>query len=97
LPEGRRPVSVLLVTWAWSYCRFAIALPTQRTEAILHCLAQAFTFFECVPRELWWDNPTTVAVQSLAGRQRRLQELYQALASHYNFEPLFFVLNAGPG
>jgi transposase len=88
-PDGRRPVSVLLVTWAWSYCPFAIALPTQRTEAVLHGLVQAFNFFECVPRELWWDNPTTVAVQILAGRQRRLQERYLALASHYNFEPLF--------
>lgn len=88
-PDGRRSVPVLLVTWAWSYCTFAIALPTQRTEAILHGLTQSFDFFACVPRELWWDNPTTVAVQILSGRQRRLNDRYLALASHYNFEPLF--------
>jgi transposase len=88
-PAGRRPVSVMLVTWAWSYCPFAIALPTQRTEAILHGLVEAFTFFDCVPRELWWDNPTTVAVQILGGRQRKLNDRYLALASYYNFEPLF--------
>jgi transposase len=88
-PEGRRPVNVLIVTWAHSYCPFAMALPTQRTEAILHGMVQAFEFFGCVPREAWWDNPRTVAVQILAGRQRRVNERYQALASHYNFEPLF--------
>jgi transposase len=88
-PDGRRQVPVLLVTWAWSYCPFTLALPTQRTEAILHGLVEAFTFFGCVPRELWWDNPTTVAVQILSGRQRKLNDRYQALASHYNFEPLF--------
>jgi transposase len=88
-PDGRRQVPVLLVTWAWSYCPFTIALPTQRSEAILHGLVEAFTFFGCVPRELWWDNPTTVAVQILGGRQRKLNDRYLALASHYNFEPLF--------
>ncbi len=88
-PEGRRRVPVLIVTWAYSYCPFAIALPTERTEAILHGLVQAFEFFGSVPRELWWDNPTTVAVTILAGRQRQLNARYAALANHYNFEPLF--------
>jgi transposase len=59
-PDGRRLVPVLLTTWAYSNCPFAIALPTERTEAILHGLVEAFTFFACVPRELWWDNPKTV-------------------------------------
>jgi transposase len=88
-PAGRRQVPVLLVTWAYSYCPFAMALPSERTEAILHGLVEAFAFFGCVPRELWWDNPKTVAVAILRGRQRRLNERYVALASHYNFEPLF--------
>jgi transposase len=88
-PEGRRLVSVLIVTWAFSYRAFAIALPTERTEAILHGLVEAFAFFGCVPKELWWDNPTTVAVQILSGRERKLNDHYKALASHYNFEPLF--------
>lgn len=88
-PEGRRLVAVLLVTWAHSYRPFAIALPTERVEAILHGLVEAFEFFGCVPRELWWDNPTTVAAAILAGRQRALHPRYHGLASHYNFEPLF--------
>jgi len=88
-PDGRRQVPVLLVTWAWSYAVFAVALPTERTEAVLEGLVQALEFFGCVPRELWWDNPTTVAVELLRGRQRKLNERYAALASHYRFEPLF--------
>jgi transposase len=88
-PDGRRLIPVLIVTWAFSYRVFAIALPTERTEAILHGLAEAFAFFGCVPKELWWDNPTTVAVQVLKGRERKLNDRYKALASHDNFEPLF--------
>jgi transposase len=87
-PEGRRKVPVLMPTWAYSYCPFAIALPTERTEAILHGMVEAFAFFGCVPREVWWDNPRTVAVQIFKGRQRTLHERYAALASHYAFEPL---------
>ena len=41
-PDGRRLVSVLLATWAYSNCPFAIALPTERTEAISHGLVEAF-------------------------------------------------------
>src|SRR6516164_11482780 len=70
LPGGRRAVPVLLVTWPYSNCPFALALPTERTEAILHGLVEAFAFFGCVPSELWWDNPTTVAVHVLRGRDR---------------------------
>jgi len=54
-PDGRRQVPVLLVTWSYSNAPFAIALPTERTEAILHGLVEAFAFFGCVPVELWWD------------------------------------------
>jgi transposase len=88
-PDGRREVSVLLVTWSYSNCPFAIALPTERTEAILHGLTEAFAFFGCVPRELWWDNPRTVAVHLFRGRDRTLHPRYAALASHYTFAPKF--------
>ena len=67
-PDGRRPVPVLIVTWSYSNVPFAIALPTERTEAILHGLVEAFAFFGCVPVELWWDNPKTVAIQPFQGR-----------------------------
>jgi transposase len=88
-PDGRRPVPVLLVTWSYSNGPFALALPTERTEAILHGLVEAFAFFGCVPRELWWDNPTTVAIAVWRGRQRALHPRYAALTSHYTFTAKF--------
>jgi transposase len=88
-PDGRRSVPVLVVTWSYSNCPFAIALPTERTEAILHGLVEAFAFFGCVPKELWWDNPRTVAVHLFRGRDRTLHPRYAALASHYTFAAKF--------
>jgi transposase len=88
-PEGRRQVAVLLATWSYSNCPYVIALPTERLEAILHGMVEAFAFFGCVPREAWWDNATPLVPQLFVGRQRILNAQYQALASHYLFEPLF--------
>ena len=88
-PEARRQIPVLLLVWSYSNCPFAIALPSERTEAILDGMTQGFAFFGCVPREVWWDNPRTVAAEIFTGRERRLHPRYRALASHYVFEPLF--------
>jgi transposase len=88
-PEGRRLVPFLVTTWAYSNAPFVLALPFERTEAILEGMVAAFEFFEAVPREVWWDNPRTVAALILQGRERRLHPRYAALASHYLFEPRF--------
>src|SRR5262249_43759594 len=70
--EGRRQVPVLVMTWSWSNCPFAIALPTERTEAVLHGMSAGFAFFGCVPRQVWWDNPKTVVPHLLVGRSRQI-------------------------
>jgi len=88
-PDGRRLVPVLVMTWSYSNAPFALALPTERTEAILHGMSEAFAFFGGVPAEVWWDNPTTVAIHILRGRERTLHSRYAALASHYLFAPRF--------
>lgn len=88
-PDGRRLVSFLVATWAYSNAPFAMALPFERTEAILEGMVAAFEFFGCVPAEVWWDNPRTVATLILQGRERRLHPRYAALAAHYAFHPHF--------
>jgi transposase len=88
-PEGRRQIPFLVTTWAYSNFPFVLALPFERTEAILEGMVAAFDFFGCAPKEVWWDNPKTVATTILLGRQRQLHPRYAALASHYAFDPRF--------
>jgi len=88
-PDGRRPVPVLLAVWSYSHYAFAIALPDETTGSILHGTVCALEFFGCVPAELWWDNPKTVAPAILRGRDRQLNVHYASLASHYRFAPMF--------
>jgi transposase len=88
-PDGRRRIPFLATTWAYSNYPFVLALPFERTEAILAGMVAAFEFFGHVPKEVWWDNPKTVATLILPGRQRQIHPRYAALASHYAFDPLF--------
>jgi transposase len=88
-PDGRRPVPFLVAAWAYSNAPFALAMPFERTEAILEGMVAAFEFFGAVPGEVWWDNPRTVATLILKGRERRVHPRYAALASHHVFEPRF--------
>jgi transposase len=88
-PDGRRLVPFLVTTWAYSNAPFVLALPFERTEAILEGMVAAFEFFGAVPKEVWWDDPRTVATLILTGRERRCHPRYAALASHYVFEPHF--------
>ena len=94
-PDGRRLVSFLVTTWAYSNAPFVLAFPFERTEAILAGMAAAFEFFGCVPKEVWWDNPKTVATLILPGRQRQIHPRYAALASHYVFDPQFCMPRRG--
>jgi transposase len=94
-PDGRRRVPFLVTAWAYSNAPFVIALPFERTEAILEGMIAAFEFFDAVPKEVWWDNPRTVATLILQGRNRQLHPRYAALASHYVFEPLFCMPGRG--
>jgi transposase len=88
-PDGRKLVPFLVTNWAYSNAPFVLALPFGRTEAILEGMVAAFEFFGAVPKEVWWDNPRTVATLILQGRDRQLQPRYAALASHYVFDPRF--------
>ena len=54
-PDGRRQVSVLILVWSYSNAPFAVALPTERTEAILEGMVQAFEppWADCSARDLF--------------------------------------------
>jgi transposase len=88
-PEGRRHVPFLVTTWAYSNAPFVLALPFERTEAILEGLVVAVDFWGAVPKEVWWDNPKTVATLILLGLERQCHPRYAALASHFVFAPHF--------
>ena len=93
-PDGRRPVPFLVAAWAYSNAPFVLALPFERTEAILEGMVAAFEFFGGVPREVWWDNPRTVATLILKGRERQAPSALRGAGQPSRLRAQ--VLHAGP-
>ena len=56
-PDGRRLVPFLVTTWAYSNAPFVLALPFERTEAILEGMVAAFEFFGAFPRRSGGTTP----------------------------------------
>ena len=88
-PDGRRLVPVPAMTGSCSNAPFALALPTERPEAIRHGMAEGFAFFGGVPAEVWRDNPTAVAIRIGRGRERTVPSRYAAFASPVPFAAKF--------
>ena len=88
-PWGRTTAHLLVLVWSYSSCPFVMAFPTERTEAILEGVSAGLDFYGAVPKEIWWDNPKTVAGKIFRGRKREASADWQKLASHYVFDPKF--------
>ena len=93
-PDGRRLVPFLVTAWAYSNAPFVLALPFERTEAILEGMVAAFDFFGGVPKEVWWDNPRTVATLILLGRERQTPSAIRGVGQPLRLRSS--LLHAGP-
>ena len=89
-PDGRRLVPVLIAAWAYSNYAFALAMPTERTEAILAGMVAALRVLRLrAPRGLVGQPQDRGQRRSSRAASAGPTSYYAALASHYAFEPLF--------
>lgn len=68
--------------FVWLYDR-------QDQAAFLDAHVRAFAFFGAVPQRIAYDNLKAAVTRVLVGSERVLSTPFQALASHYLFEPTF--------
>jgi len=65
----------------------------EKLEAMLDGIASGLAFLGGVPRQLMFDNDSTIVREILGGGLRTQTPEFKALAAHYRFEPVF----ANPG
>ena len=82
-------MQLFVMRLCYSRRTFAMALPTQRQEAFFTAHAEAFRFFGGVPHTLTYDNLKTAVQKVLQGRNRKEQERFVHLRSHYLFDSRF--------
>jgi transposase len=68
--------------FAWLYTR-------QDQTCFLDGHVRAFEHFGCVPQRIAYDNLKAAVAKILLGSERQLTARFEALASHYLFEPAF--------
>ena len=74
---------------------FVKSYPHEKLEAMLDGIAAGLAFLAGVPRQLMFDNTSTIVRQILGGGLRTQTPEFKALAAHYRFEPVFTNVAAG--
>jgi hypothetical protein len=67
---------------------FCVAYHRESLEMVLDAHVRAFEFFGGVSRRGIYDNLKTVVTKILMGKDRKFNRRFEALASHYMFEPV---------
>ena len=67
---------------------FVMAYPRETQEMVLDAHSHAFVYFGGVPKRMVYDNLKTVVDAIFAGKERRFNRRFMALANHYLFEPV---------
>jgi transposase len=68
---------------------FACLYARQDQTSFLDGHVRAFEHFGCVPHRIAYDNLKSAVAKVLVGSERMLASRFEALASHYLFEPAF--------
>ncbi|MDY0063391.1 MAG: IS21 family transposase [Myxococcota bacterium] len=88
-PEARRKAHLFLMREMYGPQDFACLYDRQDQVCFLDGHVQAFEHFGGVPQRLVYDNLSSAVRKVLVGSERELTARFQALASHYVFEPCF--------
>jgi transposase len=81
-------VAFFVMALPYSDAAFVMAFERECTETFWEGHAQAFEFFNGVPRRITYDN-SKVAVSQILGKERRLTRGFLQLKSHYLFDHHF--------
>jgi transposase len=85
----RRRLEVAHVKLASSRVFWLVAYPMQSHEMLFDAHARAFAAFGGVPRRGIYDNMKTAVGRVGRGKERIVNARFQAMCSHYLFEPEF--------
>jgi transposase len=91
----RRRLEVAHTKLAASRAFLMVAYPTQSHEMLFDAHAKALTAFGGVPRRGIYDNMKTAVDKVGKGKERTVNARFQAMCSHYLFEPDFCNRAAG--
>ena len=67
----------------------------ENTECLLEGLQAIFEHIGGVPREIWFDNTSTIVTQIIKGGGRQVTDRFTRFYEHYRFKPVFMNPESG--
>jgi len=61
----------------------------ENMECLLESMKAIFEHIGGVPREIWFDNTSTIVTEIIQGGGRKTTEKFQRFQEHYGFKPVF--------
>lgn len=87
--RGNQSLSAFVAILGYSRATFVEFVTDEKLETLLYCHEQAFQFFGGVPKEILYDNMSTIVIErdAYAKGHHRFQIGFLDFAKHYNFIP----------
>ena len=79
----------LVMSFPWSNAGFLQLFYGENSECLLEGLTAIFRHIGGVPREIWFDNASSMVVNVIKGGGRNLTDRFARFKEHYGFKALF--------
>ena len=79
----------LVLSFPWSNAGYLQLCYGENTECLLEGLAAIFRHIGGVPREIWFDNASSMVTNVIKGGSRDLTDRFSRFREHYGFKAVF--------
>lgn len=79
----------LVLSFPWSNAAYMQLLYGENTECLLEGLSGIFSYLGGVPREIWFDNASSMVTNIIKGGKRDLTDRFSRFKEHYGFKAVF--------
>ena len=79
----------LVLAFPWSNAGYLQLFYGENTECLLEGLDAIFHFIGGVPREIWFDNASSMVTKVIKGGGRNLTDRFVRFREHYGFQSVF--------
>ena len=85
----------LVLSFPYSNAAFAVLTYGENKECLLEGLDTIFRFIGGVPKEIWFDNASSMVAEVIGGGGRKMTERFMRFSEHYRFLPKFMNVRSG--
>lgn len=76
----------LILSFPFSNAGYIQIIHSENMESLMEALIHIFEHIHCIPREIWFDNTSTVVKRFITRYQKELNDRFLRFSEHYGFK-----------